>query len=135
MQKQNVVVSLPKKLGIKPGFTVSVLNAPSGFLEKLAATMHQAQIITSDVPNADIIHYFASSSDTLEEEFPRLKMLLGKPHALWVSWPKKISGIPSDLNENIVRSFGLQNGLVDVKVASIDESWSGLKFVYRLKDR
>ena len=83
----------------------------------------------------DWVHAFYGSRQMLEQELATLKQHLAPAGQLWVSWPKKSSGVTSDLDENIVRQIGLANGLVDVKVAAIDDTWSGLKFVYRLKDR
>ena len=79
-----------------------------------------------------MIHYYTNSKTDLEKQFPALKKLLVPDAILWISWPK---GNKSDINENVVREIGLKNGLVDVKVIAVDEVWSGLKFVYRLKDR
>lgn len=124
-----------KKLGIRPGHTVCLINAPDGYMEWLGADVQQARLVRGIEPDADILQAFVTSKEDLESSFPHLKRLLGKPHALWISWPRKISGIPTDLNENIVREIGLENGLVDVKVCAIDDVWSGLKFVYRLADR
>jgi hypothetical protein len=81
---------------------------------------------------AGMIHYYTDSKSDLEKQFPALKKLLAADGTLWISWPK---GKTTDLNGNIVRDIGLKNGLVDVKVIAVDEIWSGLKFVYRLKDR
>lgn len=128
-------VTLPQKLGIKPGYTMCVLNPPDSFMEMFASEMSQARIVRGLEPDADIICAFVSRKHDLETSFPRLKAQLGKPHALWISWPKKNSDVVSDLNENIVRDIGLNNGLVDVKVCAINDTWSGLKFVYRLQDR
>ncbi len=83
----------------------------------------------------DLIHIFCPDQATLEALFLSWKTALKKDGRLWVSWPKKSSGVTSDLDENILRDYGLANGLVDVKVASVDDVWSALKFVYRLKDR
>ncbi len=83
----------------------------------------------------DYIHLFTKSKDELQTQFPILKAALAQNGLLWISWPKKASKVTTDLNENIVREIGLQNGLVDIKVCAVDEIWSGLKFVYRLKDR
>ena len=66
---------------------------------------------------------------------PKLRAAMNANGMLWVSWPKKAAGVPTDLDENIVREIGLKAGLVDVKVCAVDETWSGLKFVFRLKDR
>jgi hypothetical protein len=79
--------------------------------------------------------FFAKSHAELEREFSRIEKWLTPPGMLWVSWPKKSSGVVTDLNEKIVREFGLSAGLVDVKVCAVTEVWSGLKFVRRLKDR
>jgi hypothetical protein len=89
--------------------------------------------VTADA--IDFIHLFAADKKIFEREFKRLKKGLRKDGMLWVSWPKKSSTITTDLDENVIRNFGLANGLVDVKVCAIDETWSGLKFVFRLKDR
>ena len=75
------------------------------------------------------------NKEELGKILPQLKSLLNKNGMLWISWPKKASKVMTDLDENVVRDIGLQNGLVDVKVCAVDEIWSGLKFVYRLKDR
>lgn len=82
-----------------------------------------------------VLVYFVSSKTELEDIFPKLKDVLKKDGILWIGWPKKTSKIDSDLDENIVMKEGLKNRLVDVKVIAVDENWSALKFVYRLKDR
>lgn len=84
--------------------------------------------------NFDYIHFFATSEKTLRVNFPKLKKCLKPAGLLWISWPKS-GKLGTDLNENIVRDIGLASGLVDVKVAAINATWSGLKFVYRIKDR
>lgn len=83
----------------------------------------------------DFAHVFCYTIKELEEEFSKTRQALKKTGAMWVSSPKKSSKIRTDLNGNVVRTYGLNNGLVDVKVAAIDEDWSALKFMYRLKDR
>lgn len=82
-----------------------------------------------------LILYFATSQKDLKEKFLKLKNSIKKDGVIWICWPKTGSNIKTDLNENIIREIGLKNGLVDVKVIAVDETWSGLKFVYRLKDR
>jgi len=82
----------------------------------------------------DFIHYFAEARDDLEDIFPRLKESLAQTGMLWISW-RKGAKTADRLNENVIREIGLANGLVDVKVAAVDETWSGLKFVRRVKDR
>jgi len=85
--------------------------------------------------SADFIHLFTKERAKFEKEFLKLKAELKKEGMLWVSWPKKSSKVASDLDENIIRNYGLAKGLVDVKVCAVDEVWSGLKFMYRIKDR
>lgn len=82
-----------------------------------------------------VLVYFISSKSELEKVFPKLKSILKKDSSLWLGWPKKASKIKSDLNENLIMEIGLNNGLVDVKVISVNEDWSALKFVYRIRDR
>ena len=83
----------------------------------------------------DFIQLFATTQADLKRRFKEAKGCLAANGSFWISWPKKASGMASDLNENLVREVGLGLGLVDVKVCAVDETWSGLKFVYRLKDR
>jgi len=83
----------------------------------------------------DFIQFFTTDKSVLDSAFPKLKKNLELAGTLWISWPKGASQVKTDLNENVVREIGLSNGLVDVKVCAVDEIWSGLKFVYRLKDR
>lgn len=91
--------------------------------------------IARAAPGIDIAMLFVDRKATLTKDFARSKQLLSANSALWLCWPKRASGWPTDLTEGIVRDAGLAGGLVDVKVCAIDEIWSGLKFVYRLKDR
>jgi hypothetical protein len=88
----------------------------------------------SDGP-LDFVQFFTKERAELEAEFPALKQAIASNGSLWISWPKKASKVATDLNENIVREVGLAHGLVDVKVCAVDEIWSGLKFVFRVKDR
>jgi hypothetical protein len=81
------------------------------------------------------IQCFCTELRDLERRFPILKKQLAPDGMLWISWPKGSSKVPTDLNENVIRDVGLRNGLVDVKVCAVDDIWSGLKFVYRLRDR
>lgn len=104
------------------------------YIHALELTPHQKFFTTLGVEET-FIHYFAHSRELLQHDFPTLKKALVKDGMLWISWPKKTSKIASDLDENIIREIGLNNGLVDVKVCAVDDDWSGLKFVYRLKDR
>lgn len=126
---------LIKKLGIKPGHRVRLLNPPEGYLQHLGDLPSDAHLVREAAQQADFIQFFTKDKAALEERFPQLKATLALDGLLWISWPKKASKVDTDLNENIVRQIGLANGLVDVKVAAIDSVWSGLKFVYRLEDR
>jgi len=127
--------SLVDKLGIKDGFAIAILGAPMNYpatLGKLPSGVKQANKLNGPL---DFIQFFASKRTHLERHIPKLKAALSSGGMLWVSWPKGLSGVPTDLTENVVREIGLANGLVDVKVCAVDEVWSGLKFVYRIKDR
>lgn len=85
--------------------------------------------------NLDFVHIFVKTKKEFEKGFLASKKSMSINAMLWVSWPKRSSKVATDLDENIIRDFGLMNGLVDVKVCAVDEVWSGLKFVYRLEDR
>jgi hypothetical protein len=125
---------LPKKLGIKAGFRVRLANAPA----EVRAELREALAVCQQGNQTDTLDFamiFTKSRADLTTEFPRIAKELTSAGMLWVSWPKKSSGVATDLNENIVREIGLGAGLVDVKVCAVTEVWSGLKFVRRLKDR
>ncbi len=109
---------LAKKLGIKAGFRVRLFNAPENVRAEL-----------------DFAMLFTRSRGELAKEFRRLGKALAPAGMLWVSWPKKSSGVAANVDENVVRAIGLDAGLVDVKVCAVTEIWSGLKFVRRVKDR
>ena len=120
---------LPKKLGIKPGHRVMVLNAPEGFALEGVDPVRRASGL------ADVILTFHTERRDLEKRMPVLRERMQQNAALWISWPKKASKKPTDLTEDVVREIALNNRLVDVKVAAVDEIWSGLKLVIRVKDR
>ncbi len=126
---------LVKKLGIKLGFKIHFANPPDNLQSLLGELPEKTTTIVELNGPVDYIHFFTKSKDELRTQFPILKAALAQNGPLWISWPKKASKVTTNLNENIVRDIGLQNGLVDVKVCAVDEIWSGLKFVYRLKDR
>lgn len=126
---------LVKKLGIKPDSRMIILNAPESYAQTLG-DLPEAVIVAETLTGPlDFIHFFTTRQEILTSEFPRLKQALASSGILWISWPKRSSKVETDLTEDIIRTIGLENGLVDVKVAAVDEVWSGLKFVYRLKDR
>ena len=126
---------LPKKLGIKDGFRVCLVNAPSAVLAELKSPLAACDVVRGGKSLLDFAILFTKSKAELAKEFKRIARLLAPAGMLWVSWPKKSSGVASDLDESIVRGIGLAAGLVDVKVCAVTEVWSGLKFVRRLKDR
>jgi hypothetical protein len=126
---------LPKKLGIKEGFRVAFLDLPLEMKADLKDTLASCQIAKDGKAPLDFAMVFAKKQSDLKKEFPRFARLLAPAGMLWVSWPKKASGVATDLTENNVRKIGLDAGLVDVKVCAVNEVWSGLKFVIRLKDR
>ena len=126
---------LPKKLGIKAAFRVCLVDAPPEVRAELNAELDGCEIVRDGKTPLDFAMLFTKSKATLTKEFKRVTKLLVPAGMLWVSWPKKSSGVATDLDENIVREIGLAAGLVDVKVCAVTEVWSGLKFVRRLKDR
>jgi hypothetical protein len=129
------VTPLPQKLGIKPMARLGVFEAPPGFantLGKLPPGVGKTSTLRAPL---DVAMYFATQRAKLIGRFAALAKAVAPAGSLWICWPKKSSGKKSDLDENVVRSIGLDAGLVDVKVCAIDETWSGLKFVVRLKDR
>jgi hypothetical protein len=126
---------LVKKLGIKSGFRLFLLNVPENYQQILGDLPEDVVVAANLAGPLDFIHCFVTRRDTLAAEFPRLKLSLAPAGMLWISWPKRAAKVETDLTEDVIRAIGLDNGLVDVKVAAVDEVWSGLKFVYRLKDR
>lgn len=126
---------LATKLGIRPGFRLLLVDAPSGYLDLLGPLPDGVIVENRRHAPLDFIQFFVRERGALQSAFPSLAKDLRPDGMLWISWPKRASKQPTDLDENIVREIGLACGLVDVKVAAIDQIWSGLKFVYRLKDR
>ncbi len=128
---------LVKKLGIQAGQSVAVVNAPKNFLAQELQPLPENVTLVSAPAGAplDFIMLFVSSAKALQKELPKLKKRLARDGILWVSWPKKSSGVETDLSFDVVQQLGLKIGLVDVKICAVNEIWSGLKFVYRLRDR
>ncbi len=126
---------MPKKLGIKAGSRVCLVDAPREVKAELKLELAVCEIVDDGKSPIDFAMVFTKSSASLAKEFKRVAALLAPAGMLWVSWPKKSSGVATDLDENMVRDIGLAAGLVDVKVCAVTEVWSGLKFVRRLKDR
>jgi hypothetical protein len=127
---------LVKKLGFKEGFRVGLVNPPRGFQKELVPLPDDVKITVGTlIKPLDLIVLFADSQHKLKTQFSKLARKLATNGMLWVAWPKKASGVASDLSDNSVRHIGLDASLVDVKVCAVNEVWSGLKFVYRLEDR
>ena len=126
---------LPAKLGVKPGGRVLADGAPADVsLIPLPDGARVHRRAAGEQPY-DVILLFAPEAARLHGRWPALVPRLETAGRLWVCWPKRASGVPTDLTENVVRDFGLEHGLVDVKIAAIDATWSGLAFVRRRKDR
>jgi hypothetical protein len=127
--------ALPAKLGIKPDTRIALLNAPRGYGVLLRPLPEGVRVTASIRGTFPFIQLFTASRQELERRFPALVRALAEDGALWISWPKKASGVATDLTEDVIRTIALKGGLVDVKVCAVDEVWSGLKLVRRLTDR
>lgn len=127
---------LPKKLGLRPGMRIAFAYPPDHLPELLALPPEDYTLLDwQQATHLDFLHAFYTEAVALQADWPLLKAALSKQGSLWISWPKKSSKRLTDLDENKIRDSGLAIGLVDVKVCAVDETWSGLKFVYRLIDR
>ena len=126
---------LIKKLGIKEGFTMAFVNPPEHFSDELGSLPADAILTTRRTQRLDFAIVFALKEKTLKREFERVARKLLPNGMLWVAWPKKSSGVSTDLSFANVQKIGLAAGLVDVKICAINDVWSGLKFVYRVRDR
>jgi hypothetical protein len=127
--------ALPQKLGIKPGTNVVVINGPENYrklLGKLPEGVRLSDRVTTD---SDFVHFFTKRRGELQKRLPRLRAKLSDTGTLWVSWPKKSAGVPSDMTEDVIRDVALPLGLVDTKVCAVDETWSGLKLMIRRENR
>jgi len=126
---------LPRKLGIGPGARVGLIAAPPGFDAVLGELPDGVVLRRALRGPLDVVVAFVAQRAELERRFGALRGALAPSGGLWIAWPKRSSGVSSDLSETVVRSVGLAGGLVDNKVCAIDDTWSGLRFVYRLSDR
>jgi hypothetical protein len=124
---------LVRKLGIKPDSRIVFISPPKNF-SGLLGPLPKTAVLSRD-GSLDFAILFVKSRRELVKDFAKLRDRLEPDGMVWVAWPKRTSGVPTDLVEGIVREFGLESGLVDVKVCAIDNTWSGLKFVRRLADR
>jgi len=128
---------LPQKLGLKPGARFGLVNPPADFGLTLGALPPGVvpKPVSAGKAQFDVIVFFAATMADVTRRVPVLRARLDPAGGLWMAWPKKASGTPTDVSENAVRAIGLAAGLVDNKVCAIDETWSGLRFVFRLADR
>ena len=126
---------LAKKLGIKDAFRIALVNAPHGFREELGALPAQVSFVNKSSGPIDLILFFAKTESELSGDFTKLASKLAPAGMLWVAWPKKASGVSTDLSFERVQKIGLGAGLVDTKICAVNDVWSGLRFVIRLKDR
>jgi hypothetical protein len=126
---------LYRKLGLKEGFHVHLIHAPVHYPEWVGEMYHELVVHKSAGVDLDFIHFFPLDMKELLQILPRLKKQIKKNGMIWISWYKTSSGKATDLSENFIRDTALATGLVDTKVCAINEDWSGLKLVFRLKDR
>jgi len=126
---------LAQKIGIKAGYRLVLRNHPANFLRDLGKLPDGVVQSNRLAGKANVVVFFTDKLSALENGFSALARAMESDGMLWIAWPKRASGVPTDLTEDVVRRVALERGLVDVKVCAIDETWSGLKLVIRLKDR
>src|SRR3954447_17314099 len=126
---------LATKLGIKDGHRVAFPSAPDGFSELLGDLPEGVTVRSRASGPVDVIVFFTTSRAELERRLPALRRAMGPAAGLWIAWPKRASGVETDMTEDVARELGYANRLVDNKVCAIDETWSGLRLVIRLADR
>ena len=129
------VTPLAKKLGIKEDSRIALVNAPKDFQFESKELPDNVEFVKPAAKSLDIILFFVTTERALAKDFSKLAARLTANGMIWVAWPKKSSGVATDLSFDRVQRIGLDAGLVDVKICAVDDTWSGLKFVYRLKDR
>jgi hypothetical protein len=125
---------LAKKLGIKDGMRLAALNAPKGYVSWLNGLPPTARVVSEVAKDAVAVHVFATERQKLERALVRLQTI-DQDGFVWVSWPKKTSGVVTDITEDVIREVALPMGFVDVKVCAVTETWSGLKLVIRKAER
>jgi hypothetical protein len=123
---------LVRKLGFKPGMRAAYVGAPAGFAELLGDLPDGVRVLARPAASGmDLVVLFVTARRDLERRVERLRAAIAPDGMLWVAWPKRSSGVATDVTEDVVRDVALPTGLVDVKVCAIDETWSGLKLVVR----
>jgi hypothetical protein len=126
---------LPQKLGIKPGMIVVAIDAPENYRKLLGEIPSGVNFATRPVGNTKFVHIFVKERRTLQTQLQTLRRKIAEDAAVWVSWPKKSSGVPTDVTENVIRAVALPIGFVDIKVCAVDDVWSGLKLMIRKENR
>lgn len=126
---------LAKKLGIKEGFKIRLVNEPANYFDLVTDMPANVIMLKNKKATKDLVHYFTKRSADLKRDIISLRNEIFPGGMIWISWPKKAAKIETDITEDIIRNIALANGLVDVKVCAVDEVWSGLKLVVPLKDR
>ena len=126
---------LPQKLGIKPGLTVVTINAPAKYRRLLGKIPDGVTFSGRLKPGSNFVHLFTNRRNELRKKMSILRDKISDNGTVWVSWPKKSSGISTDVTEDVVREIALPLGFVDIKVCAVDEIWSGLKLMIRKENR
>jgi hypothetical protein len=126
---------LVRKLGLKSGMKVALVDGPEHYWELLPDLPTDVSVADLTTPSLDFIHVFVRERRALEDQLPGLRTKIRPDGMIWVSWPKKAAKVPTDVTEDVVREIALPIGLVDVKVCAVDEVWSGLKLVIRKAER
>jgi hypothetical protein len=131
MPEKKYDTPLVKKLGIKPGHRLLLLNEPDGFRELLIELPPDVETELAGDEPADVIVYFVTNAAEVKRQFATLKKRLIRGGGLWIAWPKKTSGVATDVTFEVVQPAGLKTGLVDNKICAIDSTWTALRFVFR----
>jgi hypothetical protein len=126
---------LEKKLGIRENFRIRLIDVPENYFDLFTEWPQHVEISKNPRIKKDFIHFFTKEFAAYHNLLPLLKNEIAENGMIWVSWPKKSSRILSDVSEDLIRSYALESGLVDIKVCSVSEEWSGLKLVIPLKLR
>ena len=126
---------LPQKLGIKPGTIVVLIDAPAHYRKLLGQIPSGVTFATRPVGNTKFVHLFATRRGELAKQLSILRRKIAEDAAIWVSWPKKSSGVVTDVTEDVIRAVALPLDFVDIKVCAVDDTWSGLKLMIRRESR
>ena len=126
---------LAQKLGIKPAMTITVINQPANYRKLLGQGADGVEFSDRTRSDSSFVHLFTTRRSELEKQLSQLRKKIPDIATIWVSWPKKSAGVPTDVIEDVIRVVALPLGFVDVKVCAIDETWSGLKLMVRRTNR